>query len=129
MLKKTVNYTNFDGEEVSEVLYFNLTKAELMELEMSYEGGFSNYIKKIVDSKDAQALVTVFKDLIVKSYGVRSENGKSIIKNEKLREEFLGSEAYSELFMELISDQKAGEAFFNAVVPKVDTTKNFIENK
>lgn len=129
MFKKQITYTNLNEETVTEDFYFNLTKAELMELEMSKEGGFSNYLNRVVKEANPTELVKIFKDLIIRSYGIKSENGKSFIKNDKIREEFLASDAYSELFMELVSDQKAGELFFNSIVPKIDDTKKFLENK
>jgi hypothetical protein len=117
MLKKKINYTDFNGNEVSEEFYFNLTKAELAEMEMSEKGGLSETIKKIVEEEDTKAIMNIFKNLILDAYGVKSEDGKRFIKNDKLREEFSQTAAYSELFVLLASDSEAAANFVNGIVP------------
>ena len=117
MLKKTVTYTDYNGVETTEDLYFNLSKAELAEMQLAYEGGFDAYLKKIIDSQNSAELMKVFKDIIVKSYGHKSDDGKRFIKNDALREEFQQTEAYSTLFMELISNADAASEFISGIVP------------
>lgn len=118
MLKKTITYEDFNGETTSEDLFFHLSKAELVELEMSHEGGLSASLQKIVDSKDGKAIIAEFKNIILSSYGKKSEDGRRFIKNQTLREEFESSEAYSTLFMELVTDTDAAVEFINGVIPK-----------
>lgn len=118
MLKKTITYENLDGETTSEDFYFNLTKAELAEMELSYDGGFGEYLRKIVDAKSGRQIITAFKEIVGKAYGERSEDGKRFLKSEDRTNEFLSSEAWSELFMELISEPKAGADFVNAIIPQ-----------
>lgn len=104
MLKKTVKYTDpFSGEEVEEDLYFHLTKAEIVELEVSHEGGLSEWMKKIVVSQDNKQIIAEFKNIILSAYGVRSENGR-FVKTQEFRDEFVSSEAYSAFFMDLLTD-------------------------
>lgn len=117
MLKKTITYTDYNGVERTEDHYFNLTKAEIMEMEMSTTGGLTEMIQRIVAAKDAPAIIKVFKDLILKAYGVKSPDGKRFIKSEELRTAFEQTEAYSQLFMELASDADAAAAFVNGIVP------------
>ena len=117
MLKKTITFTDYNGMERKEDHYFNLSKAEIMEMEMSTTGGLSEMIKRIVDAQDAPAIIKVFKDLILKAYGVKSPDGKRFIKSKELSEEFAQTEAYSELFMELATDADAAAAFVNGIVP------------
>lgn len=117
MLKKTITYTDYNGVERTEDFYFNLTKAELMEMEMSKAGGLSEMIQKIVDTRDVPAIVSIFKDLVLKAYGEKSPDGKRFIKNDELREAFAQTEAYSELFMELATDADAASAFMNGIIP------------
>lgn len=117
MLKKTIKYTDFNGTEREEDFYFNFSKAELAEMELSSEGGLEEYIKKIVSTQDNRALVKLFKDLILRSYGEKSLDGKRFIKNDDLREAFSQTEAYSILFMELATDADAAAAFVNGIVP------------
>lgn len=119
MLKKTITYTDYDGNERTEDLYFNLSKAELMELEMSIDGGWAERMQKIVDSKDLPTLSRIFKDIILKSYGEKSADGRRFIKSERLSEAFAQTEAYSELFMELISKEGAAAEFMSKVIPQI----------
>ena len=119
MLKKTITSTDFDGNKRIEDYYFNLTKAEVTEMEMSVQGGLSNMIKQIVDSKDSKRIVELFKDLILRSYGEKSSDGKRFIKNQELRDAFSQTEAYSELFMELATNEVAASNFVNGITPVV----------
>lgn len=118
MLVKPITYTNFDGETVTEEFAFHLSRAELIEMEMSKEGGFAAYLQKIVDAQDGQKLVETFKDLVLKSYGKKSEDGRRFIKNEELSREFQETEAYSELFMQLATNTDAAIEFVNGIMPR-----------
>lgn len=118
MLKKTITYTDFNGDEVSEDFFFHLSKAELVELEFSQEGGLSEGLKKIIATEDGKEIMRVIKDFILKAYGKKSYDGRRFIKNQQLREEFESSEAYSVLFMELITDPEASITFMNGIVPQ-----------
>ena len=117
MLKKTITYTDYNNNERTEDFYFNLTKAELMEMEMSTNGGLAEMINKIVASQDAPAIIKIFKELVLKAYGEKSLDGKRFIKNDDIREEFSQTEAYSQLFMELATDADAAAAFVNGLMP------------
>jgi hypothetical protein len=118
MLKKTIKYVDFNGEEVSEDFFFHLSKAELVELEMSYKGGLAEAIKRIVDAEDGKAIIAEFKKIILGSYGQRSVDGRRFIKNQILREEFESTEAYSTLFMELVTDAEKAAEFVRGVIPQ-----------
>lgn len=117
MLKKTIKYVDFNGDEVVEDYFFHLSKAELIELEMSHAGGVSESLKEIVASEDGKAIIAEFKNIILSSYGVRSEDGKRFIKNPALRHDFESSEAYSTLFVELVTNADAAAQFINGVIP------------
>ena len=123
MLKKTITYTNYNGIELTEEFYFNLSKAEVMEMEMSTSGGLAEMITRIVAAQDAPAIIKIFKELILKAYGEKSPDGKRFIKSNELSEAFSQTEAYSELFMELASNADAASAFVNGIIP-VDTKAN-----
>lgn len=120
MLKKTMTYVDFNGNERTEDYYFHLSNAELMEMEMSTTGGLTEMIRRIVAEQDAPAIVKTFKDLILKAYGKKSDDGKRFIKNDALREEFSQTEAYSQLFMELATNAEAAAAFVNGIIPNPD---------
>src|SRR5688572_27492135 len=111
MLKRTIKYENYDGEEVSEEFYFNLSKAELIEMEVEYQEGFTTMIQKVIEAQDRRELVKQFKDLVLRSYGVKSEDGKRFVKSDKLREEFSQTAAYSTLFMELATNDELATVF------------------
>ena len=118
MLKKTIKYTDYDGNEREEDFYFNLNKAEVTEMELSKQGGLSEYIKRIVAAQDAPSLVELFKELICKSYGEKSLDGKRFVKSKELTEEFTQTEAYAELFIELASNAEEATKFVNGIMPK-----------
>lgn len=117
MLKKTITYTDFNGETVSEDFFFHLTKAELVELEMSHEGGLSEAMKRIVAAEDAKSIIAEFKNIILSAYGKKSPDGRRFIKNQEIRDEFVSTEAYSELFMELATNTDAAIDFMNGIIP------------
>lgn len=117
MLKKTITYTDYNGAERTEDFYFNLSKAEVMEMEMSTSGGLAEMIKKIVAAQDAPAIIKIFKDLVLKAYGEKSPDGKRFIKSEEIATAFSQTEAYSQLFMELATNADEAAKFVNGIVP------------
>ena len=128
MITKTIKYTDYNGEEREENFLFNLTKAELMELEMGTTGGLAETIKKIVETKDTPSIIKIFKDLILKAYGEKSADGRRFIKindaGVPLSIGFSQTEAYSQLFMELATDADAASKFIKGVIPSdLDTSK------
>lgn len=120
MLKKTITYVDYNELERTEDFYFNLTKAEIMEMELSTTGGLSEMITRIVNAKDAPAIIKIFKELILKAYGEKSADGKRFIKSQEISDAFAQTEAYSILFMELSTDADAAAKFVNAIVPAGD---------
>ena len=120
MLKKTFTYYDYNGVERTEDHYFNLSKAELMEMELSTTGGLAEMISKIVAAHDAPAIVKIFKELVLKAYGQKSADGRRFIKSEELSNEFAQTEAYSQLFMELATDADAAAKFVNGIVPAME---------
>lgn len=120
MISKTITFTDFNDVERTETHYFHLSKAEVMEMEMSTAGGLVEMINGIIEAKDAPAIIKIFKDLILKSYGQKSPDGRQFIKNEKLRTEFEQTEAFSQLFMELATDADAASKFVNGILPAMD---------
>ena len=117
MIKKTITYTDYSGNERTEDFYFNLSNAAIMEMEMSTTGGLAEMIQKIVAAQDSPAIIKIFKDLVLKAYGEKSPDGKRFIKSEELSIAFSQTEAYSQLFMELATDADAAAKFVNGIVP------------
>lgn len=126
MLKKSITYTDYNGEKQTDECYFNLSKAELLEMEMSEKGGFENYLQTIIAERDNKKIYALFKELILMSYGQKSADGRTFIKKKMidgqmiyLRDEFEQTEAFTELMMELISGgDDAMAQFVNALIPK-----------
>lgn len=119
MISQTITYTDFNNEERTETLYFHMMKSELSEMEFSKAGGFSAYIQKIVKEEDNYKILESFKELILKAYGEKSEDGRSFIKvknGKRLSEDFEQTLAFSELFMQLATDQTKMEEFINGLV-------------
>lgn len=117
MFKKTIKYTDFDGNERKEDFYFNLTKAELLEMQLSIEGGLQGHLERIIKTQSQPELIKMFKDIIMRAYGEKSPDGKRFMKSDEIRQNFECTEAYSELFMELATDSDAAAEFINALLP------------
>jgi len=122
MLKKTITYTDYNGTERTEDFYFNLSKSEVMEMEMSTTGGLSTMLTNVVAAQDAPQIIKIFKDLVLQSYGEKSLDGKRFVKNKELSDGFSQTEAYSNLFMELASDAEAATVFVKGITPTAPNT-------
>ena len=121
MIKKTVTYKDYNDVERTENFYFNLSKAEVLEMEMGTDGGMAETIQRIIDAKDAPAIIRVFKDLVLKAYGVKSDDGRRFMKvqpdGSRYADDFKETEAYSQICMELATDADAAAEFVNGIVP------------
>lgn len=117
MIKITKTYTDYNGNERTEDFWFNLSKAECMEMNLMTEGGLDAYLQKIIDTKDIPKLITQFKELVLKAYGEKSADGRRFMKNDEIRQAFSETEAYSMIFMDLVTDAKAAADFVNGIVP------------
>lgn len=127
MLKKTITYIDYDGNSRTEDFYFNLSKAELLKLELEEKGGLSEKIRRIVAAKDVPVIIETFDDIIKKSYGVKSPDGREFIKNDEATRNFMQTEAYSEFMMELCTKDGAAADFVNAIIPdkpQMDSTED-----
>src|SRR5512133_2271261 len=122
MLKKTITYKDYNDVERTETFHFNLTKSEITEMELSTEGGLVEKINRIAESKDGPEIIKLFKEIILKAYGQKSDDGKRFIKSKELSVEFSQTEAYDQLYMSLVTDPDAAAAFVNGIVPQ-DLTK------
>lgn len=126
LVKKTLTYTDFNGDEVTEDLYFHLTEAEMVELDLGQKGGLEEWLKRVVAAEDGNAIYQQFKKIILFAYGKRSEDGKRFIKNAQIREEFESSEAFSTFIMDLLTNTETAVEWFKGIVPtsvQVERTK------
>lgn len=121
MIKKTVKYTDFDGNERTEDFYFHLTEAEVADWELSIEGGLSKKILAIIKSKDIRKIIQIYKELLIRSYGEKSPDGRRFIKNDAVRDDFIQTQAYSDLYMKLATDSEEGAEFIKGIMPKIDS--------
>ena len=128
MIKKTINYIDYNGVERKEDFYFNLSKAELLEMEAGTTGGFAEMVQRMIDAQDTPALIKVWKEILLKAYGEKSADGRRFIKTEELSAAFAQTEAYSELFMELALNSDKAAEFVKGVIP-ANLEKNLIEQK
>lgn len=122
MIKESIKYTNFDGKEAVYEAWFNLTEAELMEMELSEDGGLAEKIQRIVDANDQKSIIAIFQEIILKAYGERSEDGVYFYKEDEngkpLSYKFKQTAAYSALFMKLAQDAEAAAKFVNGICPQ-----------
>lgn len=116
MLKQEVVYTDFNGEEIKEELYFHLSKTELIEMQLSEEGGLQTRLRNIVDRKDGREIIKAFKDIVLKSYGIKTPDGKGFDKSDEIRHKFECSIAYDTFMSMLLDGGKAAE-FINGIIP------------
>lgn len=121
MYKETITFEDYNGVERKETYWFNLTEAEIMEMEMSTSGGLAEMIQRVVEAQDAPAIIKVFKELVLKAYGVKSPDGRRFMKEDEngrpLYKDFAQTEAYSILFMKLATDAEKAAEFVNGIVP------------
>lgn len=118
MLKKTIKYTDFNGVEREEDFYFNLTEAELAEMNFMTKGGLKEYLESIIKTQDTPAIAELFKSIINKSYGAKSLDGRKFVKSKEILDEFIYTQAYSNLYMSLLSDANAAADFINKIIPQ-----------
>ncbi len=118
MLKREITYEDFDGNQQTDIFYFNVSKPDLIDLEVGYAEGFGAMIQKVIEEKDHKTLIKRFKEIVLLAYGEKSEDGKRFIKSDQLREEFSQTAAYEVLFMELATDDNAAANFLKGVLPK-----------
>lgn len=122
MLKKTITFHDLDGNEVTQDFWFHLSKAELLEMEISTTGGLKEAMERLIAKRDGEHIIKTYKELILSSYGERSLDGLRFTKEDEngnpLYKKFMQTDAYSELFTELVTDDKKAAEFFNGVVPK-----------
>lgn len=119
MIKKPIKFTDYNGNAHNEEYNFNLNRAEILEMEAEYKGGLEAYINRISKEEDNKKLFAFFKDLVLKSYGKKSDDGRRFEKSEALRTEFEQTEAYVELVLELVGNADAAAEFMNGIIPQV----------
>ena len=124
MWKETITYTDFFGEQRTEDFRFHLSQAECAERQMKYAGGgYAEFLRKIIDAKDAEKIVEYFKQFLLDSYGEISPDGRRFMKSPELSKAFSETEAYNILYMKLATDDEFAAEFVKGVLPKTDIPK------
>lgn len=118
MLARKISYTDYNGNPREEVFYFNLSKAEIMEMELGVSGGMTQMLNMMIDQEDTPGLARFYKDMILKAYGEKSLDGKRFIKNQEIRDAFEQTDAYSELYMELVTSPEKASDFVKGIMPE-----------
>ena len=119
MLKKTITFTDYNEVERTEDFYFNLTKTEVSEIELSITGGLVKMLERIIQEQDTKKVLELLKDIVHRAYGEKSVDGRRFIKNQELLDSFIQTEAYNELFFELITNADTTANFINAIIPQI----------
>lgn len=128
MYKKTVTFTDYNGNQRTKDCYFNLNKVECTQLQVSTKEAFDEHIKKIVESEDKEAIFDIFNKIILKAYGEKSEDGLRFVKSDKISEEFSQTEAYVEVFMDIATNPTSAEEFIKGTFPS-DFVKQIPQSK
>lgn len=119
MYKITKKYEDFNGVEKTEDFYFNLTKAEIIKMELSEDGGLDKRLNRLIQTQDMKEAIKVFEALILMAYGIKTDDGR-FVKTEEARNKFVSSAAYSEIYMDLATNPEEAQKFVEGVVPKID---------
>lgn len=119
MFKKTMTFTDYKGVERTETFLFNMSKADIARMELGTTGGLAEKLQVLIDKKDAPEIMKFFEEFIRMAYGEMSADGRRFIKSEELANEFAQTEAYSDLYMELVTDSEAAARFVNGVIPSL----------
>ena len=117
MLKKEITYTDYNGTKRTEDFYFNLSRPELLRMEMTSESSLQEKLKAMIKEQNKVKLYEYFEWLVLKSYGEKSEDGKHFHKSEALSKAFSETEAYTELLTELCSGEDKVLEFVNGIMP------------
>jgi hypothetical protein len=117
MLKKTVTFEDLDGNEVTEDFYFHLSKADIIEMEASEQGGMAQHLAAMIATNDNGQILSAVKLILERTVGRRSEDGRRFERSKEITEAFMQSDAYSVVFMDLVTDAAKAAEFFKGVIP------------
>ena len=119
MYKITRKFEDYNGVEKEQDFWFNLSKADILKMELSEEGGMDKRLDKLVKTKDMKEAIRVFEGLLLMAYGVKTDDGR-FVKNDQVRAEFASSAAYSDIYFELATNPEAAQKFVEGVIPKFE---------
>lgn len=130
MIKKTVTCTDFDGNEYTEDYFFHLTKGDLIDW-TTEDGGLVDKITNIANEDDPLKIIPIMKKILIRSYGVKTPDGRGFVKDPEVVKNFQYTEAFSELYTELSTNADKAVEFIEGILPKFDaeTQKKLDEAK
>lgn len=117
MIKKTVTYHDYNGVQRTEDFYFDLSEDKIVEMAVSKDGGIEAFIKRILQTRDQQEIVRMFREYLRLTYGEKSDDGKYFVQNDEVFEKFKSTRAYEKIFMELAFNADAAAEFINKTIP------------
>lgn len=123
MLTKRITYVDYNGNERTENFEFNLNRVEALDFALSIDGDLTEYVRKSVEEDNKAALIKMVKDIVLRSYGKKSEDGRRFMKSDEITRSFIETEAYSVLMTELISDSGESAKFINGVLEEIKANK------
>ena len=117
MFERTFKFEGFDGKMYEDTWGFYLSKADLLEIQLGTFVGLDALMKRLIETKNGKEIMAIVKEIILKAVGHTSPDGRKFLRNEELREEFLQTDAYSQLFEELVLNPDKALDFIIAAVP------------
>lgn len=119
MLKKTIEFEDYDGNMRKEDHYFNLNKAEVIKwLTTTGDYTLDKVLDRLSTERNGKKIMEIFEGLIHLSYGKKSLDGRKFEKTDEIWNDFYQTEAYSVLFTELVTDARKAAEFVNRIIPK-----------
>ena len=126
MYKITKTSTNFNGEEITRDYYFNLTEAEIVNMQLGKSGGLYDYLMTIINAKDQPNIIATLNKIVLEAYGEKSADGEYFVKTEEIKSKFKSTQAFSDIYMELAFDDVKAAAFINGILPNKEKMKSKI---
>lgn len=117
MLKRAVNYTDYDGNPATLVCYFHLNKFEWLELETYTRGGLIENLENALETNNAKKTIDLLKKIILRAYGEKNPETGVFEKDDDRAVRFSKTEAFSELFYDLAYDEEKSKEFFLGLIP------------
>jgi hypothetical protein len=127
MFKHTVEYTDFNGNERKEDLYFHLSLPEVTRLEAEIGKPIEEHVKELNDNQNLKDLLNFIENILLNSYGKKTSDGKSFHKSKELRNEFEYSQAYAEVFEQMFTNPELARRFGMGVADNGKARKNNVQ--
>lgn len=129
MYKKELTFKDYDGKQRTETLLFHLNEVELVDIEVDKgPKGMLGYLENIQKTENTAEAVRFIKDLLRKSYGIKSDDGRQFIKSDAIWDDFSQTAAYPAMFALLVQSEVELEAFITGLPPAESRAMPLIKN-